>query len=199
MATPALHNPSTPRTRFRAGLFLGICFIIAIFAGIAVFAIVRALGPAGPPPTLLPIAQRKPAPLSMPTLDGKTWSTADHTGQVILLNYFATWCPPCMGEMPELKAIAAAYAPRGVAFAAISLDTDNQGPAPRIQTLTAFNTDNKLPFPILLPPAGSPLFTNGLPIPQTFLLDRHGRIAVHITGETSAKELSPLLDQLLKE
>jgi thiol-disulfide isomerase/thioredoxin len=136
----------------------------------------------------------------MATLDGGRWSVAEQAGgKVALVNYFATWCPPCRHELPDLRKVSEEYTPRGVAFAAVSLDKDVEGGRTRKELLQDFNRYEKLPFPILLPAVESPLMREAMAIPQTFLIDKKGRIAMHITGTVTAESLRPLLDELLAE
>ncbi|HEY8965140.1 MAG TPA: TlpA disulfide reductase family protein, partial [Candidatus Methylacidiphilales bacterium] len=61
---------------------------------------------------LPPASARPPAPAwTLKTPDGKTLSLADYKGKIVALNFWATWCPPCRAELPELGATAKTYAP----------------------------------------------------------------------------------------
>jgi cytochrome c biogenesis protein CcmG/thiol:disulfide interchange protein DsbE len=180
----------------RSSIILGSFFIGAVLLAVTVFAALQAMKtPEGPKP----IAERTPMAISHPTLDGGNWSMADHPGQVILVNYFATWCPPCREEMPDLKRIFSEYEKKGVRFAAVSLDQDTDSGRPRADVLTKYNASEKLPFPILTPDPNSPLFRNPFPIPQTLLIDRNGKVALHVTGMINAKQITTTLDTLLAE
>jgi thiol-disulfide isomerase/thioredoxin len=134
----------------------------------------------------------------MKTLDGANWSLKDQAGHVVVVNYFATWCPPCMAEMPALIGIAKETAAKGVVFAAVSLDTDEDG-HPRVQVLKDFVAKEQLPFVVLLPDVDSPVFRMTIGLPQTVIVDRHGRTARTIFGETNVKELRAAIDQLVSE
>jgi cytochrome c biogenesis protein CcmG/thiol:disulfide interchange protein DsbE len=197
MTEPATAAP--PRRRFNAGLLLGVGFIAAIFVALAAYQLVNRLNGGSAAKAPLAETARKPAQLAMPTLDGGRWSLADHAGEVALINYFATWCPPCRHELPDLRKIAGEYKPRGVVFAAVSIDRDGESTRSRTELLQDFNRYENLPFPILLPPPESPLLREQMAIPQTILIDKKGRIALHITGMVTAEKLRPVLDQLLAE
>ena len=187
------------RARFNAGLFLGTAIIVAIVLSLATYAAVRALQPGWGEAAvkIAPVAQRKSLSLAMPTLDGRNWSLADHAGHVVVLNYFATWCPPCRAEIPDLRAIATSYGAKGVDMAAISVDADSPG---RTRTaLKDFNDDEHLPFPILLPAAETLLLLDESVVPQTFVIDRQGRIAAHLVGQTDRRTLGRVLDAVLAE
>jgi len=182
----------------RSGLWLGIAFITLIFVAVGTYAAVNAWNrSARAQDDLLPVSDRKPININLPTLDGKEWSLADHKGRIVLVNYFATWCPPCKAEFVDLKKMLVDYGKKGVDFAAISVDRD--AARSRVAALRDFSADEHLPFPILLPAAESPLLRDDLMVPQTFLVDRQGRIALHLIGQLDPKNFRRSLDKLLAE
>ena len=60
------------------------------------------------------VATGEPLNFSATTIDGQSFSTADHRGRVLLVNFFATWCPPCIEEMPALAEMYQRYNPQGL-------------------------------------------------------------------------------------
>lgn len=139
-------------------------------------------------------AARKAVPdFVMKTLDGREWRLSDHKGRVVLINLFATWCPPCRAEMPMLVQSAHAYAPEGVDFVGVSLD---QGGAKVIEPFVA---KYKIHFPVLLPGEGPSIADGVTSIPVTVLIDRAGRLAQAYAGMVSEEELKRDLDQLVAE
>lgn len=76
----------------------------------------------------LPVARAAPAAgqtapaLVVQTLDGANFDLSQHRGHVVIVNFWATWCPPCRDEMPVLDAIAGRYADRGVEIIGVSVD-----------------------------------------------------------------------------
>ncbi len=118
-----------------------------------------------------------------------------------MVNCFATWCPPCVAEMPDLVRIAKEYSPRGVVFAGVSIDHDGEQVKgkPREAVLREFVHAHGIPYPVLLPPAQSPLLNAEFPIPQTYLYDRQGRLSQTILGAIDAPHIRAWLDELLKE
>lgn len=67
-----------------------------------------------------------PTDFSVLGLDGKTIRLSDFRGQPVWLNFWATWCPPCRAEMPDINAVYAEYAPKGLVILALSLGEDGE-------------------------------------------------------------------------
>ena len=92
-----------------------------------------------------------PAPaFTLRTLDGDTARLSDHTGHPILINFWATWCKPCRGEMPLLIEAHHAHQEEGLAILAIDL-TDQEGST---RDIRKFHTEFQMPFPVLLDQKG---------------------------------------------
>jgi thiol-disulfide isomerase/thioredoxin len=133
------------------------------------------------PTPIQPIAQRKPMPaLSYPQLGGGVWSLTDHRGQVVLINYWATWCEPCRDELPGLIQLARDTNAQPVAIVGVALD---DGPHPQA-AVQSFVARFRVPYTIAFPatPADREMGETG--IPTTILLDKQGRIAKTYSGAT---------------
>lgn len=110
-------------------------------------------------------------------LQGKSHTLSSLKGKVILLNFWASWCPPCLSEMPALVLVHEKLKSDGFEILAVNLD-ETQKPAER------FSKKFKLPFPVLLDPDGKMAhhyLVYGLP--YTVLIDRNGKIREKIFGE----------------
>ncbi len=104
-------------------------------------------------------------------LDGTKFDLAGRRGKVVLLNVWATWCGPCIYEIPELQRIHDLYTARG--FEVVGVSVDESG----IESVKQFVDDKKMRYPIALDPQGklaSLLQTSVLP--TSVLLDRTGKI-----------------------
>ncbi len=136
----------------------------------------------------------KPAPaFTATTLDGKDVSLASLRGKVVVLDFWATWCGPCVASLPNVTQVTASLRDRGVVFYAVN-DKENAA------DITAFQKGKGLAFPVLLDPDGKvnkSYLANS--IPQTVLIDKHGRIqAVHVGYDPNMKQvLSQQLTDLL--
>lgn len=145
---------------------------------------------------LKPQTDRKPMNLNpLPRLDGAgEWILADHRGQVVLINYWATWCGPCQEELPTLEQISREYTPKGLAVLGISLDAGTDAPAKVRQFTNRF----RVPYPVALPAADT-INTMVFALPTTLLIDRHGRIAKTYQGAVPSENLQKDIAALLAE
>ena len=120
---------------------------------------------------------KKMPDFSLPSLDGGIWKLADHRGQVILVNFWATWCPPCREETPGLIRVSRALAGQPFQIAAIAMDDDGA------KSAAPFAKRYGIPYPVLLPTAQFALSEAIDSLPSSFLVDRQGRIAKVYVGE----------------
>ena len=130
--------------------------------------------------------------VTLEKLDGSgTMSLAGLRGKVVVLNFWASWCDPCKDEAPLLEQISVQYRNRGVVVLGIdSQDATSDG--------QKFAARYGLTYP-LLHTAGSDLSHNWgvTSYPETFLLDRAGRVVHHFPGEVSGNDLNGALKSLL--
>ncbi len=113
---------------------------------------------------------------NLPGLDRSTVRLADYRGQVVVVNFWATWCPPCVEETPSLEKFSAETKPLGVTVIGVSVDED-------AAALEKFVGDYHLTFPIARDPGGSLAARFGsFKFPETYILDRNGRVAEKIVG-----------------
>lgn len=126
-------------------------------------------------------------------LDGGPWRLSDHRGQVVLINFWATWCGPCQEEMPALSAVALNNPPASVSVVGVSVDTLSR------DRIADFAARNHIGFPVLLPDRSWQLDEAVSGIPTTLLIDRSGRVAKTYTGPVRRKDLQADIDELLRE
>ncbi len=142
-------------------------------------------------------ADRQPAPvLTGTTLDGKALSTADYAGQVVVLNFWASWCGPCRSEVKTLNEAAAQTRAEGVQFIGVNVKDD-------ADAARAFERAQQVPYPSLSDQPGRLLLGFRGIVPQTppttLVLDRQGRIAASFTGEVDLLQLRGPLEQIAAE
>jgi peroxiredoxin len=119
-------------------------------------------------------------------LDGKSWTLRQLKGKVVLVNFWATWCPPCRKEMPDLDAIYKKFQDKGLVILAIS-DEDRA-------TVLPFLAAHKVSYPVVLDPGRkvNDLFiVRG--IPKTFVYDRSGHLAAESIDMRTERQFMEML------
>lgn len=123
-------------------------------------------------------------------------SLADFRGQVVVVNFWGSWCGPCRREQPELNAAYEQLRPLGVAFVGVDLQDPERN-------ALVHEEEFAMPYPSIFDPASSfaAKFRGVGPstVPSTVLIDREGRVAVRIIGETDAEEVVSLARLLAVE
>ncbi|NYG06471.1 thiol-disulfide isomerase/thioredoxin [Phycicoccus badiiscoriae] len=147
--------------------------------------------------TIAAADRQQPVDLTGTTLDNARWSSRDVLGKVAVLNLWASWCPPCEAEAPDLKKAADAIraSAKPVVFMGINYrDNPDSGRS------TAKRWG--IPYPSLDDPAGTTILALQGKVtspPTTIVLDRAGRIAARVSGPVTASTLSGLVDDVLAE
>jgi peroxiredoxin len=178
---------SFPWVPIALGLFL-------IIVAVLILATPQSGGTAAEQSSVVPIKVNFSAPeLSLQNINGQTESLADYRGQVVLVNNWATWCPPCKAEMPTLAAYYNEHSPEGFTLVAIEAGEP-------LESVAQFATDFNLKFPVWLDPDGASLkaFGNGN-LPNSFVIDRSGTVRYAWTGEISRDMLEKYVSPLLAE
>ncbi|MGH7822168.1 MAG: TlpA disulfide reductase family protein [Candidatus Binatia bacterium] len=127
----------------------------------------------------------------LPDLDGSAVRMRDLRGKVVVLNLWATWCPPCVEEMPTLERLHRRMQGQDFMLLAVSQDESPDVVAPWIR-------EHGFTFPVLLDPRGEVGHALGATgYPETFVVDRQGRIVHHHVGFRDWMEPA-ILDALLR-
>jgi cytochrome c biogenesis protein CcmG/thiol:disulfide interchange protein DsbE len=143
---------------------------------------------------VVPVQVNYPAPdLELENITGEEESLSDFRGQVVLVNNWATWCPPCKAEMPALAGYYDEHVDEG--FMVIAIEAGD----PRGQ-VAQFAKDFELPFKVWLDPGSKALtaFKNGN-LPSSYVVDRNGTIRYAWTGEIAREMLDKFVTPLLSE
>lgn len=124
----------------------------------------------------------------LPALDGRVQKLSNYRGRPVLVNLWATWCPPCIAEMPLLNEISRRYAQRGLVVLGIAADEDRSA-------VESFVQEHPLGFEVLLDPRGAVGTEYAITgYPETFLIDREGRIFAKLVGPLPSLGDQPTLD-----
>ncbi len=175
--------------RSRRNLVLSAMALIAVTAGAAIAWWLVEPDPAAPE------AVNKLLEQTLPDSAGQPQPIAQWSNKVLVVNFWATWCAPCVEEMPELQTIGDEYRPRGVEIVGLGIDS-----ADRIRD---FQNRLQIRLPLLVAGAtgdelGRSLGNNTGALPFTVLIGADRRIAQRKLGRIRADELRAWLDAELK-
>ena len=146
------------------------------------------------PNSVIPVAVNYPAPeLSLQNVDGKSESLIDYRDQVVLVNNWATWCPPCKAEIPTLQAYYETHTMDG--FVIIGIDAGE----PQSEVLE-FVQEHNMTYPVWfdLENAAMNAFKNQS-LPSSFVIDRKGIVRLAWVGEISGEVLEKYVTPLITE
>ncbi|MEP0546092.1 MAG: TlpA disulfide reductase family protein [Rhodothermales bacterium] len=130
---------------------------------------------------------------TLTALDGSSFTLSEHRGEVVVLNFWATWCLPCLAEMPTLEALQQELGDEGLQIVGISQDT---GGADEIRP---FADQLGVTYPLLPDPAFNVSARyGGVPVlPTTIVIDRNGRITQTEYGALTRNKLLAMIDDLI--
>ena len=132
--------------------------------------------------------RRQHPDFALKDLADRAWRFADLRGKVVMINFWATWCPPCRKELPDLEALYEAYASKGLVILGIS-DEDPKKVEP-------FVRKHRLSFPVLLDPTRTVNEMFAIKgIPKTFIYDRQGRIVAQSIDMRTKNQFLGMLAQ----
>jgi len=128
----------------------------------------------------------------LPGLDGDTLRSANFKGKVVVLDFWATWCPPCRAEIPDFIALQKKYAAQGLAVVGVSVDSSS------LKTVKAFAQEMGINYPVLLADDKTVAAFGGIEVlPTTFIIDRTGRIVKQHLGYTAPTVVEDEIKKLL--
>ncbi len=148
--------------------------------------------------TLMPACQSKSEVSRAPdftllNLAGNTVNLSDFRGKVVLINFFATYCPPCRMEIPDFIRLQEEFSPKGFTVIGISVDNDGE------RVLSSFVERLGINYPVLM--ATTKVlkdYGDIYALPVTFILDRDHKIVKKITGMVDEEELRPIIERLVQ-
>jgi len=133
-------------------------------------------------------AKRQNADFTLTDLQGKTWRLQDQRGKVVLVNFWATWCPPCRKEMPDLEALYDKYKDQG--FLVLSISDEEAA------KVSPFIAERKISYPVLLDPGrkvNDAFVVEG--IPKSFVYNREGKLVAQSIDMRTRNQFQEMLAQ----
>ena len=132
--------------------------------------------------------KRQTADFTLLDLQGKPWHLRDLKGKVVLVNFWATWCPPCRKEMPDLQALYDKYKDQG--FLVLSISDEETA------KVSPFIAERKITYPVLLDPGrkiNDAFIVEG--IPKSFVYDREGKMVAQSIDMRTRNQFQQMLSQ----
>jgi peroxiredoxin len=131
---------------------------------------------------------RQQADFTLMDLKGHSWTLHDLRGQVVLVNFWATWCPPCRSEMPDLNALYNEFKDKGFVVLAISDEEADK--------VKSFIADNHFTYPVLLDPGRKVHEAYNVEgIPKSFVYDRDGKLMAQAIDMRTRRQFLQMLSQ----
>jgi peroxiredoxin len=159
-------------------------FLLVALVGAFLYAILR-------PGSAAPILGKTTPDFQLMDLEGRKIQLSAYRGKVVVLNFWATWCPPCVEEMPSLNRLQETFGSQGVVVLAVSVDEDEQA-------LRRFVAERQLRMVVARDPSrGVSARYQTFQFPETYILDRDGRLERKIVG--AADWSDPRLTSFFKE
>jgi peroxiredoxin len=182
----------TLSTAAKRGVLL-LLLILAVVAGLLFLVLIPKEGPRSE--KIIQKGDHAPE-FRLSALDGKQVALSDYRGKVVLVHFWATWCPPCVEELPVLDRMYRGLAGRELEVLAVSVD---EGGA---ENVAAFVKKNAVSLPVLLDPGASVAHSYGtFKFPETYILDRSGIVRYKAIGQADwsnpeiVKAIRDMIDQ----
>jgi thiol-disulfide isomerase/thioredoxin len=135
--------------------------------------------------------------LALPSVGPQWAAAANLSGRVVLVNFFATWCFPCIVELPILEALQRDYGPQGFQVVAVGMDLEGS------KVLAPFAEHYALRYPVLVADerilSGQSVFGAIAALPTSFILDREGRVVAAWQGLAGHEEVAQAIEKTLKK
>jgi len=190
---------ATKKTSFWEGLgfrrLVAIITAVVVFAALMLFSTCRTEPERATTPQSTTTQQPTPLPIwefEAEDLEGQAVTLSDLRGQVVLVNFWASWCPPCRDEMPLLQDFYLAHREQGFTLLGVNVSED-------ADDADAFMEANGYQFPVWRDPPGNLLIAEGLNgLPASVLVDAEGRIVRRWIGPLAEEDLTGAVLPLLE-
>ena len=189
VSEPQAEPPAPAPRRGRTVLFtaLGVAVVLAVLV------VVFAQAKSGTHDTAKTPLLDQPAPaVRATTIDGKTFDLSQRKGSWVVLNFFGTWCPPCVQEHPELLRFATAQAQQADGAELVTVVNNDT-----VQNVRDFFAQNGGDWPALQDPNGEVYVSFGVSkVPETWIIDPNGDVRFRSIATVTADGLATVLNQL---
>lgn len=150
-----------------------------------------------PPPHGPSFRGKRAGNFTLHDLSGRSVSLQDYTGKPVVVNFWATWCPPCLQEMPWFEDLSREYAGTGLTILGLSLDIETNSATP--ETIAATVKRIGVTYPILVSDKSVQLLYGHVPLlPETFYIDRSGVVVEDVWGHADQRMIERYISEIVK-
>ena len=130
---------------------------------------------------------------------GSTHTLSDYRGQTVFLNFWATWCPPCRGEMPDIQKLYESYGANGGELVILGVAAPGYGSEGDVDAVTAFLAENRYTFPVVMDERGMVTYQYGIrAYPTTFMISADGSLYGYVEGALTEELMRSIVDQTIE-
>ncbi|HJA93176.1 MAG TPA: redoxin domain-containing protein [Candidatus Eisenbergiella merdipullorum] len=135
---------------------------------------------------------------------GQTHTFSDYKGKTVFLNFWATWCPPCKSEMPDIQALYEKYGENEGDLIVLGVANPKTNDMPgnqdgTVEEVTDYLEENKITFPVVMDTTGELFYWYGISaFPTTFMIDRNGNVYGYVTGALTADMMESIVTQTME-
>lgn len=129
---------------------------------------------------------------------GNTHTLSDYKGKTVFLNFWATWCPPCRAEMPEIQEIYEEYGGNESDVIILGIASPNYGREGSAEDIASFLEDNGYSYPVVMDEGGLSAYDYGVSAyPTTFMIDKEGNVFGYVTGQITKDIMNSIIEQTI--
>lgn len=145
-------------------------------------------------------AEAVPAPdFTLTDQNGEEHTLSDYKGQIVFLNFWATWCPPCRGEMPEIQNLYEEYGYNGEDLVVLGVAAPNIGQEGDADHISAFLAENGYTFPVVMDDRGTYSALCGIrAYPTTFMISADGSVYGYVEGALTGDLMRGIVEQTME-
>lgn len=131
---------------------------------------------------------------------GNSHTLSDYKGKTVFLNFWATWCPPCRAEMPDIQKIYDSYKENGDdSLVILGVASPGQGQEGSLEEVAGFLEENGYTYPVLMDTTGEQFAAYGVyALPTTFMIDRDGNVFGYVSGQLTEEIMLDIIRQTME-